>query len=64
VDRRDAAAQIVVVHDIVVDERERLDDFYAHRRRHHIDLFAIDERRERAIVARKRLCRGERLGDE
>jgi len=63
VDRRHPPAHVVVVHDVVVDERERLYHLDADRRGEHVNRLAGDVG-ERAVVGRKRWGVGHRLGRE
>jgi len=63
VDRLDAAAEVVVVHDVVVDQGERLDDLDRDRRGHQI-YFPAGYRRERPVVGLAGLDIRQRLADQ
>jgi hypothetical protein len=63
VDSRNATAEIVVVHDVIVDKRERLDGLDRNRRREDIDLLA-PRRGKRPILRRHRIDIRNRLGGQ
>ena len=44
-----APTHVVLVHDVVVGERERVDEFDADRGGHHVDFVPV-EARERVVV--------------
>jgi len=60
VDGRDAPSEVVLVHDVVVDQRERLDHLDRDCGAHHVDGVAV-EGRELAEVRAQRVGAGHRL---